>query len=217
MPRGAITVLAAKLGKQGVAVPAIAAREDAGMRTLVISGSGYAGWALRGGRSAEAFSALWGTIFDWLAVGRGDQRAARPVASWMRTGDAARWRRGGSDSLVVAVLTRRSGPVAAGATSAPEAAGDTVRIRFGTGVVEATSIAPAPGVYDVRTTGGNSVLVVNASREWVPRAATMREGPLSRGALSTDARRLSDYWWPFVAALILLCSEWIVRRLVGLR
>ena len=217
LPRGAITVLAAKLGKQGTAVPAIAAREDGGMRTLVISGSGYAGWALRGGRSAEAFSALWGTIFDWLAVGRGDLRAARPVASWMRTGDAARWRRGGSDSLVVAVLTRRSGAVDTGAARSAAAVGDTVRIRFGTGVVEATSIAPAPGVYDVRTTGGNSVLVVNASREWVPRAATVRDGSLSRGALSTDAPRLSDYWWPFVAALVLLCAEWIVRRLVGLR
>ncbi len=216
LPRGSITVLSAKLGKRGVAVPAIVAREDDSMRSLVISGSGYAGWSLRGGRSAEVFTALWGTIFDWLAVGRGDLRAARPVAAWMRAGDAARWRRGGSDSLVVAVVTRRTTPFQATPASATNP-GDTVRIRFANGAVEANSFAPTPGVYDVRTTGGSSVLVVNASREWIPRAATVHDGALSRGTLSTDAPRLSDYWWPFVAALLLLCTEWIVRRAVGLR
>ena len=36
----------------------------------------------------------------------------------------------------------------------------------------------------------------------------------ARGALTTDAPRLSDAWWPFVAALLLLCGEWIGRRLV---
>jgi hypothetical protein len=72
-------------------------------------------------------------------------------------------------------------------------------------------------VYDVKAAGGTSVLVVNASREWIPRAASVRDGLLSTGSLATDAPRLSDFWWPFVAALLLLCSEWIVRRLVGLR
>lgn len=211
-PRGAITVLEAKLGKRGDAVPAIVAREDGGMRTLVVSGSGYAGWSLRGGRSAEAFTALWGTIFDWLAVGRGDQRAARPIASWMRAGEPIRWRRGGADSLVAAVVTLRRSSADA---TAPQS--DTVRIRFAPGNVEASTAALPAGIYDVRTVGGASVLVVNASREWVPRAPTVRDGLLSSGALSTDAPRVSDSWWPFVAALLLLCTEWVVRRIVGLR
>jgi hypothetical protein len=214
LPRGAITVLAAKLGKRGDAVPAIAARDDGGMRTLVISGSGYAGWALRGGRSAEAFTALWGSIFDWLAVGRGDLRPARPAAAWMRAGEIVRWRRGGSDSLVNVVITpRRTAASTADATST----GDTLRVRFANGAVDASSAPLAAGLYDVRTTGGAAVLVVNASREWVPRAPTVRDGPLSSGVLSTDAPRLSDYWWPFVVALLLLCGEWVMRRVVGLR
>lgn len=211
LPRGAITVLAARLGKRGEPVPAIAARDDAGMRTLVISGSGYAGWALRGGRSAEAFTALWGSIFDWLAVGRGDQRAARPSSSWIRAGDPVQWRRGGVDSVVTAVISRRAGPAA----SAP--AGDTVRLRFGASAVEAQSGPLPAGVYDVRAAGGTSVLVVNASREWIPRAPTAPDGPLSRGSLSSDAPRLADHWWPFVAALVLLSVEWVARRLAGLR
>jgi hypothetical protein len=215
LPRGAITVLSAQLGRRGEAVPAIAAREDGGMRTLVISGSGYAGWSLRGGRSAEAFTALWGTMFDWLAVGRGDLRAARPASSWMREGDAVQWRRGGTDSLVSVVVTRRAGPAGTAASTLPIA--DTVRLRFAPGTVSATSPALPAGVYDARTTGGSAVLVVNASREWVPRAPSVRDGPLSRGALSTDAPRLADRWWPFLAALVLLSAEWIARRLVGLR
>lgn len=215
LPRGAITVLSAQLGRRGEAVPAIAAREDGGMRTLVISGSGYAGWALRGGRSAEAFTALWGTMFDWLAVGRGDLRAARPASSWMREGDAVQWRRGGTDSLVSVVVTRRPGPAGTAAATPPSA--DTVRLRFAPGTMSATSPALAAGVYDARATGGSAVLVVNASREWVPRASSVRDGPLSTGALSTDAPRLADRWWPFLAALVLLSVEWIARRLVGLR
>jgi hypothetical protein len=72
-------------------------------------------------------------------------------------------------------------------------------------------------VYDVRTAGGASVLVVNASREWIPRAPTAKDGVLSAGALSTDAPRLSDHWWPFLAILVLLSCEWIGRRAAGLR
>jgi hypothetical protein len=215
LPRGAITVLAAQLGRRGEAVPAIAARDDGGMRTLVISGSGYAGWALRGGRSAEAFTALWGTMFDWLAVGRGDLRAARPASSWMREGDAVQWRRGGTDSLVSVVVTRRPGPP--GSSTSPTPTADTMRLRFAPGTVSTTSPALPAGVYDARTIGGSAVLVVNASREWVPRAPSVRDGPISQGALSTDAPRLADRWWPFLAALILLSVEWIARRLVGLR
>ncbi len=218
LPKGAITVLSAKLGKQGEAVPAIAARDDAGMRTLVISGSGYAGWSMRGGRSAESFTALWGAIFDWLAAGRGDQRAARPAAAWTRAGEPVRWRRGGADSVVVAIVTRRNAAaLAGGSPKASTVRGDTVQLRFSAGAVESASAPLVAGVYDVRTAGGASVLIVNAAREWVPRASTVQDGALSRGALSTDAPRLSDSWWPFLVALALLSVEWIARRAGGLR
>ncbi|QJR35295.1 hypothetical protein [Gemmatimonas groenlandica] len=204
--RGAMPVLTAQLGKRGDAVPAIAARIENGVRTVVVSGSGYAGWALRGGRSAEAFGALWGAIFDWLAAGRGDVRAARPIASLMRAGDPVAWRRGGVDSIVAVRLSRRGGTAI-----------DSLTLRFTGSSFETTSPALAAGVYDVQAEGGASVLVVNASREWVPRAPTVRDGVLSRGALSSDAPRLADAGWPFVLALLLLCGEWIGRRAGGYR
>jgi hypothetical protein len=203
---GSIPVLTAQLGKRGEAVPAIAARTENGVRTIVVSGSGYAGWALRGGRSAEAFGALWGAIFDWLAAGRGDVRAARPMAALLRAGDAVAWRRGGADSIVSVQLRRRG-----------DTGVDSLTLRFAGASFETTSPALAAGVYDVQAEGGPSVLVVNASREWVPRAPTVRDGVLSRGALSSDAPRLADAGWPFVLALLLLCGEWIGRRAAGYR
>lgn len=205
--RGTFNVLTARLGRQGTPSAAVAGRTDGGTRTLVVSGSGYAGWSMRGGRSAEAFTALWGAMFDWLAAARGDARAARPSPSAIRAGDVVRWQRGGTDSLVLASITRRGGTGMA----------DSVRLAFAAAGTEAVSPALEEGVYDVRTAGGSSVLIVNASREWIPRAPTVRAGPLSRGALASDAPRLADATWPFVLALLLLCGEWIGRRMAGLR
>jgi len=207
--KGQFTVIEAKLGKSGDAAAAIAGREDAGARTLIVSGSGYSGWSLRGGRSAEAFTALWGAIFDWLAAGRGDVRAARPAASFVRASEPVRWRRGGADSVVNVVLRAR------GASTNSRA--DTVRLLFAGAAFETLGPAMLPGVYDVQGPGGASLLVVNSSREWVPRAPTLRDGTRSKGVLGSDAPRLVDHWWPFVAALLLLCAEWIGRRLMGLR
>jgi len=211
--KGQFTVLEAKLGKAGEATAAVAGRDVAGARTLVVSGSGYAGWSLRGGRSAEAFTALWGSMFDWLAAGRGDVRAARPVLAAVRAGEAIRWRRGGGDSLVSVVVRRRM----PGASTAARVPGDTMRLRFSGSAFETVGPSLAAGVYDVATTGGASLLVVNASREWVPRGPTLRDGPGARGGQASDAPRLVDSWWSFLLALLLLCGEWVGRRMAGLR
>lgn len=208
--RGNDTVLTMRLGKRGEAQPAIATREGEGTRTVVISGSGYAGWSLRGGRSREAFTALWGAIFDWVSAGRGDVRAARPVAGVLRAGEPITWRRGGADSIVVVRISSR------GSSANSSATGDSLTLRFGTRY-ETTSSALAAGVYDVQAAGGASVLVVNASREWVPRAPAVNTGPLARGTSGSDTPRLADAGWPFVLALLLLCAEWIARRSSGQR
>lgn len=209
--RGSASVITAQLGKRGDAVAAIATREDAGSRTVVISGSGYAGWALRAGRSREAFSALWGAIFDWVAAGRGDLRAARPMAGLVRAGDPIVWRRGGTDSVVTVQVTRRA--AAGDAPNSPE----PLTLRFADRSFESTSPSLPSGVYDVQASGGASVLVVNAAREWVPRPPSVMAGPLSRGVSGSDAPRLSDASWPFVLALLLLCGEWLARRAAGQR
>ncbi|MEP6780534.1 MAG: hypothetical protein ABJC26_11640, partial [Gemmatimonadaceae bacterium] len=211
--RGTFTVLEAKFGKTGTPVPVIAGRDKDGFRTLVITGSGFSGWSLRGGRSAAAFVALWGAMFDWLSAGRGDLGAARPVAAVVRAGEPIRWRRGGADSVVSAVLVRRHS-----ANSAEVA--DTVSLRFLNGSPEAASHSLAAGVYDVRTVGASSVsnvLVVNASRELIPRAPTLATGAAARGILASTGPVVTDLGWVFGLALVLLCGEWLLRRNAGLR
>lgn len=205
-------VLTAQLGKRGDAAAAVAIRESAGQRSVLVSGSGWAGWSLRAGRSREAFAALWGAIFDWLSAGRGDLRAARPVGGVLRAGEPVAWRRGGADTVVSVKLARRSGN-----PTAVSAATDSLTLRFSGAQFETQTPALAAGVYDVETAGGRSVLVVNASREWVPRAPAVQGGPLARGVAGSDAPRLADKSWPFVAALLLLCAEWLLRRASGQR
>jgi len=73
-------------------------------------------------------------------------------------------------------------------------------------------------VYDVRSAGGASLLVVSASRELVPRRVLVRDGPVGTGARAEAAAPpLRHRGWPYVAAVLLLCVEWLLRRRSGLR
>jgi hypothetical protein len=60
-------------------------------------------------------------------------------------------------------------------------------------------------------------LVVNRSREWVPRPPVAAIGSDAGRAPTLPPRPLREQSWPFVAVLLLLCTEWLVRRGVGLR
>ncbi|MBU6364919.1 MAG: hypothetical protein KJT01_01790 [Gemmatimonadetes bacterium] len=205
-------LLAARLGKRGPARPVVVASQRGGRREVRIQGSGYAGWALRGGRSAEAFAALWGSVFDWLAAGRADQRLAVPARGAFRAGEPILWRRGGADSVV----TVRISP-ARGSVPVVGARADSVILRFGADGREAWSPALPPGDWAVDAPGGRAVLVVNASPEWVPRPPASPATPPA-GALSPSAPpRLVEAGWPFVLALLLLSAEWIGRRYAGYR
>lgn len=203
--RGGTPVLTVQLGKRGDTAVAVAVQQRPGARDVLVSGSGYAGWSMRGGRSAEAFTALWGAIFDWLAAGRGDLRAARPLAGIIRAGEPIVWRRGGADSLVTVQLRMRSGAEA------------RERLVFTASATETRSPTRRAGVYDVGVAGGVAMLVINPSREWLPRAPAGPVGALTRGTMSSDAPRLLDSVWPFVLILLLLSAEWIGRRFGGQR
>jgi hypothetical protein len=211
---GFVSILTARLGKQGAPFPVVRLREVAGGREVRVAGSGFAGWARRGGRPGDAFTALWGATFDWLAAGRGDVRAARPATGAVRSGEPVLWRRGGSDSLVA--VTLRS---LANGSAAPSPGGGSVRrdtITFRAGATEAESSPLAPGTYAIDAPGGSSLLVVNPSREWVPRSAVRALTQAATSARS-DAPRLADAGWPFLLALLLLSAEWIGRRFGGHR
>jgi hypothetical protein len=200
----ASSLLDVRLGRAGSPIPLATWHQERGQRVVRIRGSGFAGWVQRGGRSADAFTALWGALFDWAAASEGIGEGVRVVGAPLRAGAPVRWRRSGEDSIVTVVLRERGGRI------------DSLALRFPEAAEFALSRPLEPGVYAVAG-GASSPVVVNVSREWVPRlplaAATVAAGP----APAPPRRPLREQSWPFVAALLLLCAEWLGRRAVGLR
>jgi hypothetical protein len=183
---------------------------DSPRRLVIVSGSGFWRWRFRGGASADAYAALWGGIFDWLAAERADRRGAVPEAAVVRSGQAIRWRRGSSVDSVVRVVLQ---PRRAGTQTRP----DTMVLRFATGSAIHES-APLPaGVYDVIVPGGRAVLAVNASAELLPTRPRLASGDVGRRANANDARGARGAGMLYAIAIALLCAEWILRRRAGLR
>lgn len=208
VPRGEWEALTVARARQYDRRPAIVG-SSSGRRVVVVGASGFWRWQFRGGTSADAYVALWGSIFDWLSAERPDARAASPAEGVVRAGDPIRWRRGTAalhDSVVVAVLTRRGAPGV-----------DSVRLRFGAGATVARSDPLPPGTYDVRVPGGSAVLAVNASRELLPRAPSVSSGAVGGAPTFGDQPRLRQQWWSYVVLLGALCAEWVLRRRRGLR
>jgi hypothetical protein len=205
-PAGAWTALQA--AARGGGTRAAVVGSDGPRRVLVAAAGGFWRWQFRGGRPAEAATALWGGLFDWLAAGRGDARAAVPDLAAVRAGEPVRWRRGGADSVVRVTVT----PLGSAG------AGDTLVLRFSAGARTVESPARGAGVYVVRGPGGESLLAVNAAPELLPARPTVTTGPVGSGATAAGAaRRLRDAGWPYATAAALLCAEWVLRRRRGLR
>ncbi len=50
---------------------------DGSRRVVVVPASGFWRWRMRGGRAADAFDALWGSVFDWVGAVRRDASTER--------------------------------------------------------------------------------------------------------------------------------------------
>lgn len=200
--------------------PIVAGSSAGGRRVVVTAASGLWRWRFRGGSSADAYTALWGGIFDWLTAERPDPRAAFPAEGVVRAGEIIRWRRGqggavsgggaprGSDSVVTVFLERRGG-------TGEER--DSITLRFGSGASIAESDPLPAGTYDVRAPGGDAVLAVNESRELLPRETTVRSGATGGAAPLAERHPLRDRGWAYVLIIALLCAEWLGRRRWGMR
>ncbi len=200
--------LEAKRGRRYDRRIVVAGSTSDGRRVVTVAAGGLWRWRFRGGASADAYTALWGGIFDWLAAERRDQRAAVPADPLIREGDPIRWRHGtGQDTSVTVVLARRGG------TGAP----DSLRLHFPPGAATTETAPLAAGVYDVRTAGGPALLVVNASREWLPRAPVVQTGQVGGVVLAGAAPRLRAFGWIYVLLVAALCAEWLWRRRAGMR
>ena len=185
---------------------AIVSGTDSPRRIVRITGSGFWRWRFRGGASADAYSALMGGVFDWLAAERADRRGAVPDENVLRAGQPIRWRRGSSgDSIVPVILAVRG------------RATDTLSLRFAPGVSLQETPPLAAGVYDVTVPGGRTLLVVNQSAELLPMRPVARSGDVGGRARPDDARGARSAPWLYALVILLLCAEWFLRRRAGLR
>ncbi|MEK6611549.1 MAG: hypothetical protein AABZ29_02045 [Gemmatimonadota bacterium] len=185
----------------------VVAGDDAPRRIAVMPVRGLWRWRFRGGRSADAFAAVWGSVFDWLARGEADERPARAASPWLREGEPVTWRRGAGRDSVVTVRLRRDGT----------ASGDTVTLRFHDAAGVATSPSLAAGVWRATVGEGTSVFVVNAGAEWIPRRPVISRSAVAGDAARGAASSLRSGWWWYALIVSALCAEWVMRRRVGLR
>lgn len=206
-PRDGWVAVEGRRARRGEAAPFIVGTESP-RRVVVSRATGMWRWRARGGVGATAYEGLWGSVFDWMADSRRDRRAAVPERASVREGEAVRWR----------IAADQDGPVGVELTRQGDTAGArTLMLTAAPGAMLAES-APLPaGVYDARTEGGRSVLVVNAAEELLPRARTMAEGHFGRGAVAGIAPSLRNHGIAYASIVVLLCVEWALRRRRGLQ
>ena len=199
------TALEVRRGREATKRPIVTGR-DTPRRVVRMTGSGFWRWRFRGGAGADAYSALLGGVFDWLAAERADRRGALPDESVIRAGQPIRWRRGSTaDTLVPVVLAVRG--------RAP----DSLALRFPSGVSVQETAPLAPGVYEVAVPGGRTLLAVNHSAELLPTRPQVRSGSVGSRARPDDARGARNSPWLYALVIALLCAEWFLRRRAGLR
>jgi hypothetical protein len=196
----------ARRGREDVRRAVVSGR-DAPRRVAIITGSGFWRWRFRGGAGADAYAALWGGIFDWLAAERADKRGAVPDERLVRAGDQIRWRRGSSSDSVVSVVLRKRGATRA----------DTMMLRFAPGIAGLETRGLDAGTYDVTVPNGRATLVVNPSAELLPARPRLESGTIGRRSAvdAGDGTRSSGWFYALVIAL--MCVEWYGRRRAGLR
>ena len=91
----------------------------------------------------------------------------------------------------------------------------TLRLSESATVVESPPVPP--GIYDVRSANGTSVIAVNPSTELLPRRATVQSGRIGGRPSLADAPLARELGWLYVLAVLGLCAEWLLRRRVGMR
>lgn len=203
----AIVVLTARLGRRGTTRPILLARDSAGVRSVVVAGTGLWRWGFRGGASAEAYRSLVAAIADWLLsdAATGKERFA-PVATAVPQGLPLvwRWRGSGAPSAMPIALESASGS-------------RTATLRFD---AQGEARLPlAPGVYRWRATDQGAelgmVAVERYSDEWLPARSVLAPQAGEAGGARHDVGA-RDLWWLYALAIAAFAGEWAWRRRQGL-
>jgi len=219
IPDGAWAPLVARRGRRGAPQPVALAGESEGRRWVAVLAQGYWRWAFRQGEPREAYNRLFSALSGWLMETRSGAggEPALPMDRVVARGEPVRWLTPGFDTDSVRVrLTGQDGAVVQDTVvaSAPDTAS--------TGVV-------APGHYeysifppeDSAAAATGALTVERYSAEYAsaraPLEAMRGAVPVGRGPRSGPGRPLHATAWPYILVVLLVATEWVLRRRWGLR
>jgi hypothetical protein len=219
LPAGAWAPLAITRGRRGEPYPIAMAGEQNGKRWAVGLASGYWRWAFQGGASGDVYNRLWSSLGGWIMrdARAADIGAIRPVDRAIMRGAAIRWvtRAGALDSIRV-TLKQQGGQHTI--TRKMIAVHDTAvmpDVAYGTYHYDATAFA-----NNTTTTASGELTVETYTPEFARHSATLLNSKATATALRAHGREtkpLHASWLPYVLLLLLLSTEWILRRRWGLR
>ncbi|HSJ24364.1 MAG TPA: hypothetical protein VK929_06845 [Longimicrobiales bacterium] len=208
-------------GRQGQPEPALLGGQSGQRRWVMALGRGYWQWAFRGDAEAMLYNRLWGAVTGWLIRDGGlvGADAVRPASYAVPRGRPLGWVAPGAaiDSLAVSLLAADGTVVADTMVSATA---DTTY-----------TVAPEPGRYSyrVRAFSGDTVADVEGRLTVERYSPEFWRQPADLAALRAPATAVRDAGqrlggtplrataWPFLAVIVLLAAEWILRRRWGLR
>ncbi|MEM7417064.1 MAG: hypothetical protein AAF389_16275 [Gemmatimonadota bacterium] len=179
-------------------------------RRVVALASGFWRWAARD-EGRAAYRQLWSAVVGWLLADQTVTTAEpRPLRRVVARDTPVEWGLGGLDGPVGIVVSRGDSIVS-----------DTVFTGPGT----VSSSALPPGEYSFTalsgadTVSGGRFDVASTTDEMIPvpfesSSAGGTSGPIADLSAGIPLRTTP---WPYLAILLLLCGEWIVRRRSGLR
>ena len=201
--RGGIVAMSAAPAASSTGAMPIVSAVDGDVRRVVITAAGYNRWRARGGVSEAAFQALVGAATDWLLGARGRTAVATQATGVVRAGAPLRWKAGAQKTSLL-VLTR----------DGDRASRRDSIVFAGTG----QGVTPPLGVGVWRGTVDGAVVVipVSQSREFIPRSIALRSTALN-GAAVPVRRGARAAGWLYLATVLLLAAEWLLRRRAGLR
>jgi hypothetical protein len=224
VPAGAWAPLSVTHGRNGQALPLALAGQTGARRWVVALGEGYWQWAFRPGNGRDVYRRLWGSLGGWLIQERRPLAAAaiRPARRVVPRGEPVLWTAPGlaADSIALRV-TGEDGKVAF-ERALPVARADTaVMPPLRPGQYRYSARAFAFGKAAASSEGPFTVERFSPDflRPLLPLSAFTGAGtPLAPGeGLRGRGAPLHSSPWPFLAIVLLVCGEWVLRRRWGLR
>lgn len=205
-------------GRDGESRPALELLQGEDGRSVAVKAAGFWRWALRPGEPAELYRRLWSAVVGWTLSGEGPETggAIAPLRPVDLPGTPVEW----------------SAPPAAGERLVVEwfdddepVGADTVQVD-GAGMGSSPSLDAGRWRWRATVDGGEDADRVREGvivrEEWTgdllhPRIHDLGEASSERDVRIAATRSLRSGPLPWILLLLLLASEWVLRRRAGLR